>query len=111
MGIKKRTKERLEEEEKEMKNPIEMTEEEALADKAPLGPGGLDPTEVLNSLPQVMQDAFMEKDMEKLKEAVTTLPEEEARKYMSDCVKSGLWVASPELDSEDEDSEASGDEN
>jgi len=109
--IRKRTKERLKEVEEEIKNPIEMTEEEALENKAPLGPGGLDPSEVLNNLPQDLQDAFMNKDMEKLKEALGKLPEEEARKHMSDCVKSGLWVASPEIDSDDEDSEASGDEN
>jgi len=109
--IKKRTKERLKEEEEEMKKPIEMTEEEALENKAPLGPGGLDPTEVLNSLPQEMQDAFMSKDTEKLKEALAKIPDDEAAKYMSDCVKSGLWVASPEIDTDDEDSEASGEEN
>jgi len=109
--IKKRTKERLKEAEEEVSKPIEeMTTEEALKHKAPLGPGGLDPTEVLNSLPQEMQDAFMDKDMQKLKAALAKLPEEEAQKYMTDCVKSGLWVSSPDLDTDDEDKEASDEE-
>jgi len=94
--IKKRTVERLKEAEEEAKKPIEMSSEEVQECKAPLGPGGLDPTEVLNSLPQEMQDAFLEKDTEKLTAAISALPEEEARKYMEDCVKSGLWVRSPD---------------
>jgi len=90
--IKKRTKERLKEEEEKAKLPMEITDEEAEKLKAPLGPGGLDPTEVLNTLPKEIRDAFMEKDMEKLKEALTAIPAEEAEKIMEDCVKSGLWV-------------------
>jgi len=94
--IKKRTKERLKEAEEEAKRKEEelkeMTAEEAEANKAPLGPGGLDPTEVLNSLPQALQDAFISKDIEKLKEVIAGLPEEEAKEHMDKCVKSGLWV-------------------
>jgi len=97
--IKKRTKERLKEAEEAAKKPVELTPEEAEEYKAPLGPGGLDPTEVLNSLPKELQEAFMEKDTEKLTAAISKLPEEEARKYMDDCVKSGLWVR--QSDSED----------
>lgn len=97
--IRKRTKERKKEEEEEAKRKAaqeakiqEMTAEEAEANKAPLGPGGLDPTEVLNTLPKEMQDAFMSKDIEKLKEVIAALPEEEAATHMERCVKSGLWV-------------------
>jgi len=91
--IRNRTKERLAEAEEAAKKPLEMTPEEALEHKAPIGPGGLDPTEVLNSLPKEMQEAFLEKDTAKLTEALSKLPVEEAQKYMADCVKSGLWVA------------------
>jgi len=94
--IKKRTKERLEEADEEAKKPLDLTPEEAAACKAPVGPGGLDPTEVLNSLPEDMQSAFMEKNSQKLQEALAKLPEDAARKYMDDCVNSGLWVRSPE---------------
>jgi len=101
--IKKRTKERLKEAEEAAKKPVELTPEEAEEYKAPLGPGGLDPTEVLNSLPQDLQEAFMEKDTEKLTAAISKLPEEEARKYMDDCVKSGLWVRQGDAEAEAED--------
>jgi len=101
--IKKRTKERLKEAEEEAKKPLELTPEEEEEYKAPLGPGGLDPTEVLNSLPKEMQDAFLEKDTEKLSAVLSQLPEAEAQKYMDDCVKSGLWVRSAETDDAKED--------
>jgi len=86
--IRNRTKERLAEEEEEAKKPVEIKSE----DKAPVGPGGLDPTEVLNSLPEDVQKAFLEKDTQMLEAALSKLPVEEARKYLDDCVKSGLWV-------------------
>lgn len=97
--IKKRTKERKAEEEaanaakKELK---ELTAEEAEQQKAPLGPGGLDPTEVLNELPKAMQDAFMSKDTEALQKAIADMPKDEAAKWMEKCVKSGLWVPGPD---------------
>jgi len=93
--IRKRTKERLAEEEEVAKKPIDqLTPDELIEHKAPVGPGGLDPTEVLNSLPKDMQEAFLEKDTEKLTAAISKLPEEEAQKLLADCVKSGLWVSS-----------------
>merc|ERR1712244_40058 len=49
--------------------PDEYDEEE----KAPLGPGGLDPTEVLNSLPKEMQDAFINQDTQTLKECLSKM--------------------------------------
>jgi len=101
--IKKRTKERLKEAEEEAKKPLVLTPEEQEEYKAPVGPGGLDPTEVLNSLPQEMQDAFLEKDTDKLTAALTKLPAEEARKYMDDCVKSGLWVRAEDTDDDDKE--------
>jgi len=57
-----------------------------------LGPGGLDPVEVFESLPKVLKDCFEKQDIALLKEAITTLPEEEARHHMKRCVDSGLWV-------------------
>jgi len=90
--IRKRTKERLAEEEEAAKEPLELTPEEIKEYKAPVGPGGLDPSEVLNSLPTEMREAFLAKDIEKLKEALSNLPPAEGEKYLADCVKSGLWV-------------------
>lgn len=56
-----------------------------------LGPGGLDPVEVFESLPISMQEAFESRDTDKLKEALMAMPPEEAEMHMKRCVDSGLW--------------------
>jgi len=66
----------------------EAEEEERLAR---LGPGGLDPAEVFESLPKEMQECFEKQDIPMLQEFIKTLPEEEARLHMKRCVDSGLW--------------------
>lgn len=65
---------------------VELTREERL------GPGGLDPVEVFETLPKSMQDAFDEKDMEKLHKALSEMPMEEVQYHMKRCEDSGLWV-------------------
>ncbi|XP_048767077.1 hsp90 co-chaperone Cdc37-like isoform X2 [Ostrea edulis] len=65
-----------------------------------LGPGGLDPVEVFETLPEVLQKCFESKDIASLQKAITELPEEEARYHMKRCVDSGLWV--PEANKEPE---------
>jgi len=57
-----------------------------------LGPGGLDPVEVFESLPEELQKCFESQDIELLKEAMTKLSDEDARYHLDRCVKSGLWV-------------------
>merc|ERR1712228_976007 len=76
--------------------PDEYEEDE----KAPVGPGGLDPTEVLNSLPKDMQSAFIEQDVPALKEALMKLTESEAEYRMKRCIDSGLWTQPEEQDEE-----------
>ena len=56
-----------------------------------LGPGGLDPAEVFESLPREMQEAFGERSVEALKRVISQMPEEEAAYHMKRCVDSGLW--------------------
>eukprot|EP00484_Ammonia_sp_Unknown_P001411 CAMPEP_0197021420 /NCGR_PEP_ID=MMETSP1384-20130603/2288_1 /TAXON_ID=29189 /ORGANISM="Ammonia sp." /LENGTH=435 /DNA_ID=CAMNT_0042449239 /DNA_START=38 /DNA_END=1345 /DNA_ORIENTATION=- len=70
----------------------EIPEEYDDEEKAPLGPGGLDPTDVLNSLPKVMQDAFINQDIEGLKLALNQMEQSEAEYHMRRCIDSGLWV-------------------
>ncbi|CEG01091.1 Cdc37, C-terminal [Ostreococcus tauri] len=60
-----------------------------------LGPGGMDPVAVYDSLPQEMRDAFDSGSVDALKAYVNTLPMEEARKHMKAMVDSGLWVPTP----------------
>mmetsp|Transcript_20812 Transcript_20812/g.26861 ORF Transcript_20812/g.26861 Transcript_20812/m.26861 type:complete len:435 (-) Transcript_20812:640-1944(-) len=56
-----------------------------------LGPGGLDPVEVFESLPIDMQEAFESRDTELLKKALLNMPPADAEMYMDKCIKSGLW--------------------
>lgn len=84
--------------------------------KARLGPGGLDPVEVFESLPEVksasgrweptlrnfslnpsyffqtLQKCFEMQDIPLLQQTIAAMPEEEATYHMKRCVDSGLWV-------------------
>lgn len=60
--------------------------------KARLGPGGLDPLEVLESLPEDLKECFEKQDIAKLQEVVSKMNEEDAKYHIKRCVDSGLWV-------------------
>jgi cell division cycle protein 37 len=57
-----------------------------------LGPGGLDPLEVIETLPVEMQQAFESRDVDKLKQVLLDMDPEDAARHMKRCVDSGLWV-------------------
>ena len=57
-----------------------------------VGPGGLDPAEVFETLPQVMQDAFGERSIEALKQALQALKPEDAQYHMKRCVGQGCGI-------------------
>lgn len=56
-----------------------------------LGPGGLDPLEVVETLPLVLQEAFETRDVEELKKALLSMDPKDAEYHMKRCVDSGLW--------------------
>jgi len=58
-----------------------------------LGPGGLDPLEVIESLPQSIQDAFESRDTDQLRKALMDMDPKDAEYHMKRCVDSGLWNA------------------
>ena len=58
-----------------------------------LGPGGLDPIEVFESLPESMQEAFESREKEKLEAALRAMKPEEMEYHMKRCIDSGLWNA------------------
>jgi len=58
-----------------------------------LGPGGLDPLEVIETLPEDMVKAFETRNVDDLKAALMKLDPEQADYHMKRCVDSGLWVA------------------
>jgi cell division cycle protein 37 len=58
-----------------------------------LGPGGLDPLEVIETLPDSLVKAFESRDVDQLKDALSQMEPADAEYYMKRCVDSGLWVA------------------
>lgn len=65
-------------------------EEEEKANR--LGPGGLDPLEVLESLPPAIKKAFEEQDTPALQAGFAALSKEDAEYHFKRVVDSGLWV-------------------
>ncbi|XP_071360835.1 hsp90 co-chaperone Cdc37 isoform X2 [Trachinotus anak] len=81
----------------------ELVEEER---QKRLGPGGLDPAEVYESLPKEIQRSFDEKNIQMLQEALNKLDPEEGKYHLKRCIDSGLWVPdSGEGDDEEEEDE------
>ncbi|KAM3624329.1 uncharacterized protein V6R79_022134 [Siganus canaliculatus] len=80
----------------------ELEEEERMKR---LGPGGLDPVEVYDSLPQDIQRSFDEKNLQLLQEAMDKLDPEEGRYHLMRCIQSGLWVPEEEEGEEEEEEE------
>ena len=58
-----------------------------------LGPGGLDPLEVFESLPESMQEAFESREKGNLEAALRAMTPDEAEYHMQRCIDSGLWNA------------------
>lgn len=70
-----------------------------------LGPGGLDPVEVYDSLPVEMQKCFDEKDIQMLQEVISKMDPTEAKIHMKRCIESGLWVPNSRTDDDGEKEE------
>lgn len=70
-----------------------------------LGPGGLDPVDVYETLPQEMQKCFDEKDIQMLQEVISKMDPTEAKIHMKRCIESGLWVPNSKVDDGDEKEE------
>uniref|UniRef100_A0A915DRN1 Hsp90 chaperone protein kinase-targeting subunit n=1 Tax=Ditylenchus dipsaci TaxID=166011 RepID=A0A915DRN1_9BILA len=70
-------------------NELEAT---AKAKRIAESPGGLDPQEVLDSLPEEMQDAFQTQSMDKMFEVAENMDPEVFQHHLQRCIASGLWV-------------------
>jgi cell division cycle protein 37 len=73
-----------------VKKLLEEYEEEERQKR--LGPGGLDPLEVFESLPKEMQECFESRDIGSLQAVISAMDEEQAKYHMKRCIDSGLWV-------------------
>lgn len=56
-----------------------------------MGPGGLDPVEVFETLPERMQECFRSGDVEMLKKVATDMDTAEFQKHFQRCIDAGLW--------------------
>ncbi|KAM9363760.1 hsp90 co-chaperone Cdc37-like [Symphorus nematophorus] len=95
----------------QMRMESAMKEQEEEERQKRLGPGGLDPVEVYESLPKEIQRSFDEKNIQMLQEAMEKLDTEEGKYHLRRCIDSGLWVPDQEEDDdEDEEEEEEDDE-
>lgn len=74
-----------------------------------LGPGGLDPVEVMETLPEELQQCFESRDVSLLQEVLSKMPREEAAYHLDRCIKSGLWIPNAK-DAEGGDAQEDNDE-
>ncbi|XP_069022908.1 hsp90 co-chaperone Cdc37 [Embiotoca jacksoni] len=86
-----------------IENEMKELEEEEKQER--LGPGGLDPVEVYESLPKEIQRSFDEKNIQKLQEAMDKLHPEEGKYHLHRCIASGLWVPDYGEAADEEDEE------
>ncbi|CEF64520.1 Hsp90 co-chaperone Cdc37 [Strongyloides ratti] len=54
-------------------------------------PGGMDPVEVINSMPQELADCFVNRDKEQLIKVASTMPQDVFAYHLDRCIKAGLW--------------------
>jgi len=85
--LKKRVKERAQ---ARIDDAVAKYEEEERQKE--MGPGGLHPGDVMESLPQAMRECFEERDIGKLQKVVSEMDQKEAAYHIERCVKSGLWL-------------------
>ncbi|EPB67222.1 Cdc37 Hsp90 binding domain protein, partial [Ancylostoma ceylanicum] len=71
-------------------------------------PGGLDPQEVYESLPEEMRAAFDSQDVSKLQEVAMSMDREVFSYHFQRCIDSGLWV--PNASSEEAEQQEHGEE-
>ncbi|XP_071444246.1 hsp90 co-chaperone Cdc37 [Hetaerina americana] len=97
LGFKERVRKRARE---KIDEAIREAEEEER--KKRLGPGGLDPVEVFESLPPEMKKCFESENIGMLQEVIAKMPEEEACYHMKRCVDSGMWIPDAAKKKDDE---------
>eukprot|EP00126_Sphaerothecum_destruens_P005877 Sdes_comp19092_c0_seq3m9742 len=85
----------------EAENQEDEEEEIILNREERLGPGGLDPLEVAETLPKSLQIAFESRDLSLLKHALSEMDPTEAEYHMKRCTDSGLWVPEASTSSDD----------
>uniref|UniRef100_A0A915LUV7 Hsp90 chaperone protein kinase-targeting subunit n=1 Tax=Meloidogyne javanica TaxID=6303 RepID=A0A915LUV7_MELJA len=62
------------------------------AKRVEASPGGLDPIEVLESLPEALREAFESQSMDKMFKVAETMDREVFNYHLQRCIDSGLWI-------------------
>lgn len=91
-ALKKRVAVRALQKIEEVKEEMRKEEEAEREERIQESPGGLDPQEVFQNLPRILQECFESQDIAKLQECLKEMDVEEAKKHMRACTDSGLWV-------------------
>lgn len=97
-AFKKRVRERA-----EVRRQMALQQIEEEEKKQRLGPGGLDPLDVIETLPAELRECFETKDIDKLKEVIAKMDEKDAQYHMKRCVDSGLWVENADDDKQSDE--------
>jgi len=72
---------------------MKEAEEEERLERIKNSPGGLDPLEVMASLPAIMREAFESQEVSRLQEVASKMDMTEFQHHLDRCIKSGLWLA------------------
>lgn len=88
-AFRKRVKGRAEARIEAFMEEHEKEEKEKRIDESP---GGLDPQEVFETLPELWQECFEKRDIPMLQKVVSEMDDADAKYHLDRCVKSGLWV-------------------
>lgn len=56
-----------------------------------MGPGGLDPVEVFESLPEEMQNCFKSGDVDELRKVAQSMSPADFERHFNRCIEAGLW--------------------
>ncbi|KAH8251022.1 hsp90 co-chaperone Cdc37 [Drosophila bipectinata] len=97
-GFKARIQKRAQE---KIAEAVAQAEEEERKER--MGPGGLDPADVFESLPDELKACFESRDVELLQKTIAAMPVDVAKYHMKRCVDSGLWVPNAGDLAEDKD--------
>lgn len=100
--LKQRAIDKKKEEEEEEKKAAQPAEEDmqpvslveamySMSKEERMGPGGLDPVEVFESLPVELQECFKSGDVEKLKQVAMSMEGAEFERHFKRCIDCGLW--------------------
>ncbi|XP_061555654.1 hsp90 co-chaperone Cdc37-like [Phycodurus eques] len=69
------------------------------------GPGGLDPVDVYETLPEEMQKCFDDKDIQMLQDVISKMDPTDAKLHMKRCIDAGLWLPNSKPDDGDDKEE------